>query len=216
MWNVASTDTQETGFWTVQTWAALFVWFRFMLYLRTVTVFSWIVRMIQECVKDMLTFLVVLLIGVIAFADAFESIERILYLTGAICEGEDDPAECKQEQEELLSMDGTWYENYASSYVKNWQKSFLTALGEFDDNLDKYREIDWLVFLLCAIFNIILLLNLLIAIISETYARVSDSRVEAGFKEKVYQMSLMQDSIYGFKKDVSDPNEIIFVAKVLE
>lgn len=70
--------------------------------------------------------------------------------------------------------------------------------------------------MLCAIFNIILLLNLLIAIISETYARVSDSRVEAGYKEKVYQMSLMQDSIYGFKKDASDPNEIIFVAKVLE
>ena len=29
-------------------------------------------------------------------------------------------------------------------------------------------------------------------------------------------MSLMQDSIYGFRKDASDPNEVIFVAKVLE
>ena len=67
-------------------------------------------------------------------------------------------------------------------------------------------------FLLCAIFNIILLLNLLIAIISETYTRVSESRVEAGYKEKVYQMSLMQDTVYGFKKIIPDPNELIFVA----
>ena len=106
MWNVArsAAATRETGFWTVQTWAALFVWFRFMLYLRTVTVFSWIVRMIQECVKDMLTFLVVLLIGVIAFADAFESIERILYLTGALCEGEDDELECLEEQMDQMEL----------------------------------------------------------------------------------------------------------------
>ena len=107
MLNVVSTKTEETSFWTIQTWAALFVWFRFLLYLRTVTAFSWIVRMIQECVKDMLTFLVVLLIGVIAFADAFESIERILVITEKI-------------PRELLDDDAGWYERYAVNYVKNW------------------------------------------------------------------------------------------------
>ena len=151
----------------------------------------------------MLTFLVVLLIGVIAFADAFESIERIMIINGKMTAPEVDP-------------DANYYEKYAKTYVANWQKSFLTALGEFDDNLGDYREIDWFVFLLCAIFNIILLLNLLIAIISETYTRVSESRVEAGYKEKVYQMSLMQDTVYGFKKIIPDPNELIFVAQVME
>ena len=64
--------------------------------------------------------------------------------------------------------------------------SFLTALGEFDDNLGSYRESDWLVFMLCAIFNIILLLNLLIAIISETFTRISEKRTETSYLEKVF------------------------------
>jgi hypothetical protein len=39
-------------------------------------------------------------------------------------------------------------------------------LGDFDPNVEFYEENDWVVFFLCTIFNIILLLNLLIAIIS--------------------------------------------------
>ena len=43
------------------------------------------------------------------------------------------------------------------------------ALGEFDPNLEFYREIDWLVFCIFTIFNITVLLNLLISIIGEIY-----------------------------------------------
>ena len=38
---------------------------------------------------------------------------------------------------------------------------------------------------MCVIFNIILLLNLLIAIISETFANISATAKETGYKEKV-------------------------------
>ena len=63
----------------------------------------------------------------------------------------------------------------------------MTALGEFDDNVKdgSMREGDWIVFLLCAIFNIILLLNLLIAIISETYTNVSATKIESHYRERV-------------------------------
>ena len=61
----------------------------------------------------------------------------------------------------------------------------MTALGEFAENMEFYREGDWFVFFLCCMFNIILLLNLLIAIISETYERISETKVEYGYKEKV-------------------------------
>ena len=72
-------------------------------------------------------------------------------------------------------------------YALAWQKSFLTALGEFDDNYKdgSIRDLDWFVFLLCAIFNIILLLNLLIAIVNETYNNVSATKMESNYKEKV-------------------------------
>ena len=72
-------------------------------------------------------------------------------------------------------------------YFKSWQKSFLTALGDFGElNLDLYREGDWLIFFLCCIFNIILLLNLLIAIISETYTNISTVSVATSYKEKAW------------------------------
>ena len=71
------------------------------------------------------------------------------------------------------------------------------ALGEFDDNMENYREIDWLVFFLACIFNIIVLLNLLISILSDTFARFSAIKNSTAFKEKVYMMTLMQDSIFG-------------------
>ena len=48
----------------------------------------------------MLTFLVVLLIGVIAFADAFESIERIMIINGKMDPPEVDP-------------DASYYQKYA-------------------------------------------------------------------------------------------------------
>ena len=90
-------------------------------------------------------------------------------------------------------------------------------MGEFDGNMEFYRESDWLVFFLCCIFNIILLLNLLIAIISETFAKISESAIANSYKEKTLQMEEMQDSIFGlFRrfKTRPDPNELLFIAKV--
>ena len=75
-------DVEQPSFWTVQAWAALATWFRFLLYLRSLDMFSWLIRMIVECIADMMVFLTVLLIGVFAFADAFQSIEQILVIEG--------------------------------------------------------------------------------------------------------------------------------------
>ena len=70
-------------FWTVQTYAALAIWIRFLQYLSTTDTFSWMIRLINKSVGDMKYFLVVLTIGVIAFADAFKSIDKILSLKKA-------------------------------------------------------------------------------------------------------------------------------------
>ena len=106
--NVFSEDREESSFWTIQTWAALAIWFRFLLYLRTISKFSWLIRMIVYCVLDMLTFLVVFTIGVIAFADAFLSIEQIMVLEG------------KMEPTTPFNPDGSDYEKYLQGYVVAW------------------------------------------------------------------------------------------------
>ena len=126
-------------------------------------------------------FLVVLLIGVIAFADAFKSIDKILSLKAAELAPEAAAAEAAE------AVEVEFYDKYVKDYALAWQKSFLTALGEFDENYKDgtIRDADWFVFLLCAIFNIILLLNLLIAIVNETYNTITATRMESNYKEKV-------------------------------
>ena len=100
--------------------------------------------------------------------------------------------------------------------MKAWQKSFLVVIGEFDGNLEFYREGDWLIFFICVIFNIVLLLNLLIAIISETYTRISATSVQTGYKEKVFLMHSVQESLFGFKKLNASPTELLFIAKTID
>ena len=66
-------------------------------------------RMITECIKDMFVFLIVLIIGVLAFTDAFRSIEHILFLNGEEIERHD------------YNKDGAeFYERYVQGYFKAW------------------------------------------------------------------------------------------------
>ena len=106
-------------------------------------------------------FAVILIIGIFAFADAFQSIDYILQLRGEI-----DIRE--------IPENANFYEKYGQGYVISWQKAFMYAMGEFDGNMDFFRESDWLVFFLSCIFNIILLLNLLIAILSKTFDDITE------------------------------------------
>ena len=83
-----------------------------------------------------------------------------------------------------------WY--FFEQYIFFLKATFKVSLGEFDDlNLEDYNNQDWLVFFFCCIFNIIVLLNLLIAIISETYDKISKTSLQTAYREKVFFMSLM-------------------------
>ena len=45
--NNLNEDLESKRFWIIQTWAALLIWVRFLLYLRTFEKFSWMIRLIQ-------------------------------------------------------------------------------------------------------------------------------------------------------------------------
>ena len=72
--------------------------------------------MIIACIKDMTVFMIVLFVGVFAFADAFSSINKVLELNGSI-------------EIEEIPEDATIYLKYWQVYVVSWQNSFLFALG---------------------------------------------------------------------------------------
>ena len=70
-------------------------------------------------------------------------------------------------------------------------------------------------FFVCAIFNITLLLNLLIAIISQTFAEILATQTENEYKEKVDQIASMQASFFGKLKVEEDPITLLFIAHVI-
>ena len=134
----------------------------------------------------MLTFLLVFVIGIFAFSDADLSIHKVLELRGVV-----EPRE--------LADDAGFYEKYITDYVEAIKTSFLTgALAIENGNLMEYRNIDWIVFILCVLFNIIVMLNTLIAIVGQTFSDMRDAIVAEGYKEKAVQIGIMQDSLFGF------------------
>ena len=52
-----------------------------------------------------------------------------------------------------------------------------------------WNELHFLVFMLCCLFNLIVLLNLLIAIISKTFDDLGLKETETGYREKAIQMN---------------------------
>lgn len=59
--------------------------------------------------------------------------------------------------------------------------SYLTSMGEFA--YDDYKFIDWVFFILATFANTIIMLNLLIAIMSNTFERVQSEHVIANQRE---------------------------------
>lgn len=58
------------------------------------------------------------------------------------------------------------------SFESEWQASFLLNIGDY--GTDEYNRVQWFVFVVAIIFNQIVMLNLLIAIISDTFDRVQN------------------------------------------
>ena len=71
-------DMEESvKFWTIQIWAAVAIWFRYLLRLKTIWGFSFIIKMIVECARDMMPFMAVFFVSVLAFSSALGIIDEI-------------------------------------------------------------------------------------------------------------------------------------------
>ena len=73
-----------------------------------------------------------------------------------------------------------------------------------------------MIFILCAVLNVILLLNLLIAIISQTFQKISQTKSETGYYEKTKMVLKMQTTFKKFFKLEPDHNERVFLAQVIK
>lgn len=105
------------------------------------------------------------MIGVFAFTDGFKSIRQVLYTQRTM----ESPVEFIEDPQ-------GFYENFDAWFGEWWhafRTTYYVSLGGFDPaETDLYSLFTWPIFFLCSIFNIIILLNLLIAIVCDIFDRV--------------------------------------------
>lgn len=126
--------------------------------------FSYLIRMIINVVRDMIPFLTVLLFAMIAFADAFYAIST-----------------ASEEQ-------------FIPSFVMSIIYIYNMCLGAYENEYGNVAPtFAYILFLLCTLFNMIVMFNLLIAIISETFANVNENAEQAGYQERA---SLIAENLF--------------------
>jgi hypothetical protein len=130
---------------------ALMLWIKFLYFFRIFQSTGYLIRIITEVVIDMRHFLLILALTIIAFGDAMRSIST-----------SEEPG-------------NEFIPNYADSFTYPYRM----ILGDFDP--DSFGVVNraymWILFILCTVFNMIIMLNLLIAIIGESFSRVNEVSV---------------------------------------
>ena len=80
-------------------------------------------------------------------------------------------------------------------WIDAFVRSYLVGLGEFD--MENFSNSDgafvWILFILATFITQLLFMNLLIAIMGDTFDRVQEMKVQAGTKEKI---SMITDFIW--------------------
>jgi len=182
----------ETTIRITQGVASFFIWIKFLYFLRVFDTTGYLIRMIIDVIRDMRAFMIILLVTIIAFANSFFSI-----------------SEANLEEDKFVSgfLDSIFF-------------TYRLSLGDWDTESmgQKAQFFVWLLFVLCTVFNLIVMLNLLIAIISETFANVNSNAESAAYQEKariIYENSYLIP--YGRKLIHCQPNTyLLFVEKVIQ
>jgi hypothetical protein len=73
------------------------------------------------------------------------------------------------------------------------------VMGDFDDSSN--GTLSWIVFLLATMLNLIIMLNLLIAIVSETFTNVLERKIENSYREKA---AIIVENYFLLRNDLKD------------
>lgn len=134
-------------------------WIKLLYFMRIYKSTGFLIRIIISVIVDMRYFIFLLLTTVLAFGDAFQSLAK----TNKNSENEDDV--------------------FVSGFIMSFLYTYRMILGDFDtdDIGSTCTNLVLLFFFLCTVFNMIIMLNLLIAIISESFNRINENSDPASY-----------------------------------
>ena len=137
---------------------SLVLWLKFLYFLRIFEATGYLIKIIIEVIVDMRFFLMILLLTFVAFGDAMKSISS------------SNPPDSVDELGNVIQY----------QFIKSWFEGVMfvyrMVLGDFDTTAFGVVAVPyvWILFILCTVFNMIIMLNLLIAIISESFSKINE------------------------------------------
>jgi hypothetical protein len=159
---------------TYGAFACFFMWIKVFYWMRLFSALAYYVKLIQQTISDSMNFMLMVLIIILSFANFYYVIDRNLVTTDA----------------------GTrYYDQYTSTEDVNHSIAdviisiyMMGALGDFDSTIyrvgyDKYFAIG--MFLLATFIISVVFMNMLIAIMGETFGQVLEVAEESGLREQV-------------------------------
>ena len=176
--------TEEPMFWYWEfvAWTAFILWVRMGLMLRSTKTLSQTIAMIQISANKMISYLIIVVIGVMAFTNTFLAVRQVVYITMAGSGNEDAP-ERPFERDMVVTDFWSFKDKWLGEYISIWQEVFVGAvIGLEGDNAVGFTDTQWLLFLVAIIFNTIILMNLLLAIVGFVQGEIQETKEEYYFQ----------------------------------
>jgi len=194
-------DVENTVFWVCC--AALIMWFQFIYWFRLFEFSTLYVRLITQTLKDMKWFFLIFVMVTMCFANT-------IYILNLNRMQESNGEELYDET----------FPSYA--YVNALLNQYMVTLGEYStDNYSLTRSafatkndsyIVWMLFIFTTVFSQIVIFNILIAIMGDTYDFVFSNLEKAILKNKI---EVMSDYVF-FIKSEKNIERFLFVATLAE
>mmetsp|Transcript_18836 Transcript_18836/g.13656 ORF Transcript_18836/g.13656 Transcript_18836/m.13656 type:complete len:201 (-) Transcript_18836:370-972(-) len=136
--------------------ATFFVWMRAIYFFRLNRSTGYFIKMIFEVVGDLKNFFLIYIATLFAFAHAYLLLFR-------------------NNEDEETGRFAPIYDQFSTSL----QHIYLIPMGDYPEEYQSVREnLGWMYFIIATLFLNVMMLNMLISIISDTYARIqSDFKV---------------------------------------
>jgi transient receptor potential cation channel subfamily V protein 6 len=174
----------ETDHVTVLSIAILFIWLKFIYFGRIFRT-AWLVRMVSQVVIDIIPFMCIFILAVFSFGNSFFILAR--------------------NGDERFTGDHFWD---ALIY------SYKAGQGDFDtDNFDFRDEIlAYIIWIFATLLVMLILLNLLIAIISDTFEKVMEN-IENNLLKEIVQIMVENEYLISRKRLFKNVKYLIVISE---
>ena len=157
--------------------------------------------------------------GVACFTGAFQAIQQILFVKSIYFseEGEEIEPPFDKNPPYYSEFTTTWYEKWIGEYDTLFKQQIIGSVAGFDgEGTDLYDNAQWLLYLVCIVFNLIVLMNLLLALVGTVHGEIHELQDEYRYQQFVYQIVQLQRitrPIYFLFDSSKNTQSLMFVAK---